>query len=312
MDVSGVGGTHGSGLTGAELANGLRAMAGVRAGGPSGAAGVTQTGDTVNAIRAELLLPEVAKFLESLDRPPSHEMAARIEGLISASLSAAAAGDGQRALEGLREAAALHPRRAETLELEPGLAPIRGEVGRLMIHLASAAHMDAELRLGQASGLLQAGRAMELLHGVRPDVALMIAGNLHETGGYANDMRSIAISQMVIDRYGWTAESAGGLAAVGRTAGRAGRVPGRSRGGGAWRRWAPRVKRVWERAPLLILLLGWFALGLASGSTLLLLRRYWPESWPETLVAEVFQVWGLGLVALVGFGFYMRIRNIRW
>jgi hypothetical protein len=69
---------------------------------------------------------------------------------------------------------------------------------------------------------------------------------------------------------------------------------------------------LWQRAPLLVMLLVWFAVGFSGGCVFALLRSYWPEMWPESLVADGFEVWGLGFLALIGFGFYARVRNIRW
>jgi hypothetical protein len=51
-----------------------------------------------------------------------------------------------------------------------------------------------------------------------------------------------------------------------------------------------RVRFLWRRAPLLILFAAWFAFGWVAG----------------------YKVWALGFLALVGFHFYARIRNVRF
>ena len=65
------------------------------------------------------------------------------------------------------------------------------------------------------------------------------------------------------------------------------------------------LKNLWRRAPLLLLLLGWLAGGVAGGSLVALLR----SDLPPSTVSWFFEVWALGFLALVGFGFYMRVRN---
>jgi len=76
--------------------------------------------------------------------------------------------------------------------------------------------------------------------------------------------------------------------------------------------WMPRIKKLWLRAPLLVLLLLWFTLGFSGGSVYAALRKFWPHAWPESLVAGAFEVWALGFLALIAYGFYARVRNIRW
>jgi hypothetical protein len=72
------------------------------------------------------------------------------------------------------------------------------------------------------------------------------------------------------------------------------------------------ASRLWMRAPLLVLLLSWFALGLSAGAVMLLLRAAAPASSITTLLNDAFNLWGLGFVALAGFGFYARVRNVRF
>lgn len=200
MDVGGVG----AGPTGTEFSSALRGLAGSKGQGLVALAALAQSDDTIAAMLLELSKPEVVRFLETIERPPAPETAARLEGLLRASVSAAAEGNVQQALVKLAEFAALDPRRAETLETEPGLASIRADVGRLLFRLASAAQLDAELRLGQATHLLQAVGSKELMgQEIRPEIAILIAGRLLEAGGYANCMRSAELSQMPINQYGW-------------------------------------------------------------------------------------------------------------
>lgn len=305
MDIRGVDG----GPTGAELSTALRGPPGLKDHGPEGLPTLAQSGDTITAILSELSDPEVVRFLELLEQPPLPEMAARLDELIRASVSAAAEGNVQQALTKLAEFAALSPRRAESLDAVPGLASIREEVGRLMFRMTSAAQLDAELRLGHATHLLQAadsGRHLE--QEIKPEIAILIAGRLLEAGGYANSMRSTELSQMLINQYASAPTAAPLPFADPRS------IPVRSALAslGLRNQWIPRIKRLWQRAPLLVMLLVWFAVGFSGGCVFALLRSYWPEMWPESLVTDGFEVWGLGFLALIGFGFYARVRNIRW
>lgn len=306
MDVGGVV----AGPTGTEFSSALRGLAGSKGQWLVALPAVAQSDDTIAAMLLELSKPEVVRFLETIERPPLPETAARLEGLLRASVSAAAEGNVHLALAKLAEFAALDPRRAETLETEPGLASIRADVGRLVLRLASAAQLDAELRLAQATHLLQAVGSKGLLgQEIRPEIAILIAGRLLEAGGYANCMRSAELSQIPINQYGW-APTPAPLPLVDASS-----APIRSKqaslGSRNQNQWMRRIRRLWLRAPLLVLLLAWFAVGFVGAPVSVLLRNYWPQTWPESLVEGGFEVWGVGFLALIAFGFYARVRNLR-
>jgi hypothetical protein len=305
MDMRGVEG----GPVGTELSSALRGLPRLSDNGFAALPSLAQSDDTITAILRELSDPEVVRFLELLEQPPLPEMATQLDDLIRASVSAAAEGNVPQALARLAEFAALNPRRAETLDAVPGLASIREEVERLLFRLTSEAQLDAELRFGHATLLLQAGdTGKHMEQEINPEIAILIAGRLLEAGGYANCMRSTELSQMLINQYGFAPTAAPLPIAVRRS------IPIRSANAGLGLRipWMPRIKRLWQRAPLLVLLLVWFAVGGSGGCVFALLRNYWPEMWPGSLVADGFEVWGLGFLALIGFGFYARVRNIRW
>ena len=71
------------------------------------------------------------------------------------------------------------------------------------------------------------------------------------------------------------------------------------------------IAGLWRRAPLLLLLVAWLAVGTAGGLASLLQRKVWPDAWPSWLNDAGFTLWALGFPALVLFGFYMRVRNVR-
>jgi hypothetical protein len=305
MDLRGVD----SGPTGAELSSALRGPLGPKGHAHAGLPVAGPANDSITAILSELSDSGVVRFLERLEKPPLPEMAARLDNLIRASVSTAAEGNVQQALAKLAEFAALSPRRAEGLDAIPDLAPIREEVGRLMLRLTAVAQLDAELRLGHATHLLRvADSGSHLEQEIKPEIAILIAGRLLEAGGYANSMRSAEVSQMLINQYA-VAPTVSPLPFELPMTIRVGSANTRI---GSRNHWILRIERLWQRAPLLVMLLAWFAVGLSGGCVFALMRDYWPEMLPESLAANGFEVWGLGFLAMVGFGFYARVRNIRW
>jgi len=190
---------------------------------------------------------------------------------------------------------------------EPGLAPALPEGGQSPFRKGSVLGLDAESRLGVATHVLEAAGLRESLgQEFRLQTAVLLAGRLLEAGGYANFMCSAALSQMAIIQFGlapsrlpsdWHPRSAP--------------MPSATADFDLRRKWLPRIKKLWLRAPLLVLLLAWLALGFLAGSVSAILRTYWPEMGLEPSVSWGFEVWGIGFLALVGFGFYAKVRDWR-
>jgi hypothetical protein len=303
VDVSGVGA---AGPSGTEFSTALRLLDGPKGQLLATLEDVAQSGDTIAATLRQLSDLAALGFLEIIERAPSPENAARLEGLLRASISVAAEGNVQQALVKLAEFAELDPRRAETLKSEPGLASLRPEVGQLLSRLASMAHLDAESQLGQATHLLEAVGLKESLGlEFRLETAVLIAGRLLEAGGYANCMCSAALSQMAIIQFGFAPSPALRPRADPRST----PIPSAGADLDLRRKWLPRIKKLWLRAPLLVLLLAWLAIGFVAGSVSAILRNYWPPKGLEPSVSWGFEVWGIGFLALVGFGFYARVRD---
>ena len=276
--------------------------------------------DTFAAAFRELSPADLARVIEPLLSPQN---AARLEDLLQAAISATNQGDVTRAIDHLAEFAALDPRRGERLFTEPGLNPVRANVENLLQHMATLAKLDAETRLAQASQLVEAS-ALKRLPGwdAPPDVLLGIATRFLDAGGHANFVRAAELAQAVMDAGRWAPAEA--PAQFGANPPR--RIPGEEapvatgpissslqRSWSAFRKAAPsRITRLWARAPLLVLLLSWLAIGVVGGTVSLLLRKLWPEAWSPSLVDFAFQLWAIGFLALVLFGFYTRIRNVRF
>ena len=71
---------------------------------------------------------------------------------------------------------------------------------------------------------------------------------------------------------------------------------------------AAAFRQLWFRAPLLVLMLSWFALGIVGGTAFAMGSRIWPDSLFVTVGNIGFTVWALGFLALVGYGFYARVK----
>ena len=69
------------------------------------------------------------------------------------------------------------------------------------------------------------------------------------------------------------------------------------------------LRQLWRRAPLLVMMLTWLVLGMVGGSGEAIASRIWPDSVFAALGGIAFNMWGMGFLALVGFGFFMRVRN---
>ncbi len=267
----------------------------------------------------DLAAADVTKLLAILEPPPSPEHAQRLNSLWQAALSAGSRGDVEQALGVLAELARLDPLGAESLRSDPRLESLRAPVDQLLQRLTTLARVDAEGRLGEAARLLEAGAHSRLPGWETPaDALLAAASRLVEAGGYANYIRGGTLAQSLIEGARW----APAVTAMPLETEPVTRKQLVSRGGvqhpipHRWRRLrnsvVPQFQRLWRRAPLLILLLGWLGLGIAGGTISLLLRTVSPEDWPAGLVDTGFELWSLGLIALILFGFYARVRNVRF
>jgi hypothetical protein len=199
---------------------------------------------------------------------------------------------------------------------------MRTQVDTLLARVANLARLDAEGRVDQAGRTVESGTVRELREwNARPEVLLQIATQMLDAGGHTNAVRASQLAQVILDSAHWapiavpvssetvetTPESSGKTSAIRPRTTEPAAIESRLS-----RRVRARVERLWQRGPLLVLLLGWLAIGLAGGLATLLLRQVAPDSWPPALTENAFDLWGLGFLALVLVGFYVRVRNVRW
>ena len=193
--------------------------------------------------------------------------------------------------------------------------------------IVAVARLDAEVRLAQAVDRVSAGGSSEIPDwDARPETLLVVASRLFEAGGHANYLRSSQLSQVVIHAYGQMTPVVDlnlpiGLIPPGRTP----IAPLRAGASAAAVLWTglraslgtgmrttvlPRLRLLSLRAPLLVLLLGWLAFGVAGGVVFRLFRAISPDWFSSALLGAGFDLWGLGFLLLVCFGFYVRIRKV--
>lgn len=271
------------------------------------------------AILSALSEPDLARLLMVLEPQPQN--ANQISELLQAVLTAAAAGDVERALAGVSQLAGLEPLRVEAMRSEQGLEPVRVQLDSLLARLGAIAKLDAQSRIAHATQLIDESRSTALQDwDADPHVLLTIANRLLEAGGYVNAVRASQVAQLVADGSRWA--PALGTVSMART--REVSEPEESwlaRGAlvGAlresWRglrgRAPQRVFRLWRRAPLLVLLVTWLAAGTAGGLILRIQQAVRPGLWPEWLTDAGFTIWAIGFLVLVLVGFYLRVRNVR-
>jgi hypothetical protein len=224
------------------------------------------------------------------------------QDLLRGAIFAAQRGDIGRALEQLAEFVKLDPSRAQTLGTEPGLEPIRTQVNHLLNRLETIAGLDAQGRLAEAAQRLESPGPHPLAGwNTPPQTLLTMANRLYDAGGYVNYIHAASIAQVVIEG---ASRAPVGIVRTRWADSLLKPVPGPKAG--------PWLKAFWIRAPLLILLVLWFVLGLAAAGVASLLHYFWPGQWPTTIIDSCFALWGTGFLAIVAFGFYMRIRHIRF
>jgi hypothetical protein len=224
----------------------------------------------------ELNETEMALLLEWIDRPPAPDSAIRLQEMFRL------LEEGNLGLvpQRLAEFAPLDPQRAEALPPEAAFAPVRAPAEAMLTCLALSAKLHAQARLAEAERVASGGVAPRE---IRPEILVPLAQSLLDAGGYANAMTASYLAQILIEA---TQSPAGRPASHDE------------RQAAVW----PRVRRLWQRAPLLILLVGWLFLGLSGCLAVMLLAGAWTDS--------AFETWGIGFLVLVAFGFYMRIRRL--
>ena len=243
---------------------------------------------------------DTAKLIRILEPPGLPQETSELRDLLRSAISAAQKGDPGGALKHLEQLVRVDPNRANTLRSEPGLEPIRAQVDQLLTRMESNAKTHAQAQLADAAKVLESwGRQALPGWDAAPQTMLAAAFHLSDTGGYANCIYAASLARVVIEGARFP------IAAHGT------RPAGPPRKSHRAAMFGSRLKALWARAPLLILLVSWFAFGLAAIGVAAILHNFWPVEYPSSTIDTGFAIWGIGLLALIAFGFYARVRRAR-
>ena len=281
------------------------------------------------AVMHDLATSDLVKLAQIIQPAIPPARVEQLTKLLQETVQAVSEGRIEWAVGRVLEAATLDPLQAEEFRAQPELAPIHANIEHLIGRMATVAKIDAESKLSQAEQVMEDSGWAKLPHwDTKPETLLQIAHRLFEAGGYSNYVRSAGLADATIQSAFWGASivqpqipPVTDPAKIEREESTLGKP--RAAGGAtlavlhyswaALRAKAPaRFEALWQRAPLLVLLSSWFTAGLIGGVLSLIVRKIWPDGWAVALVDPGFQIWGLGLLALVGFGFWARIRQRRF
>jgi hypothetical protein len=238
--------------------------------------------DSAGAFLQLLSTPPMQDLLRGIEAHRFAQEPAALESLLQTAVSAVASHDVPRAIAALSEYIGRNPDHAAALANSPLLAPIQGEVRELVHRVTEDARTEAVSMVATAGVAVDAAvRHSEQLNGLG---VLEVAERFIESGQLANYIRAQELGQAVITFY--AAER------------------------GQSERDERRVVKFWRRVPLLVLLAGWLALGLA-GSAIALLVRVAGGELNAAMVQACFEFWGVGFLALVVLQFFVSLGIFR-
>ena len=276
-----------------------------------------------------LATSDLAKLAQIIQPAPEPQRVEQVAKLLEETVKAVAEGRVEWAVGRVIEAATLHPLQTEEFRSMPALAAIQGNIEHLMGRLTTVAKIDAESKISQAEQVMEDNGWAKLPHwDTKPETLLQIAHRLYEAGGYSNYVRSARYADATMQSAFWGAslvqqpilpvtesaklEEEESVTAKPRDAGEATVAALQYTWHKLQTKVPARIDALWQRAPLLLLLFGWLIAGVIGGVLSLVVRKIWPDGWAASLTDLGFQTWGLGFLALVGFGFWARIRKQRF
>jgi hypothetical protein len=222
----------------------------------------------------------------------------------------------EQAIGYLASAITRDPSRADELRDRPEFAPIRANLEQLLNRVTQVSRIRAESDLARTEhSLEQAGWPKLPQWETRPEVLVRLARQFLEAGGYPNYVRSAELSQTILQSAYWEAfiPQPPPLSPAQQALIDSDLEGAMSPAPPLWKTFyeeAPVVLRVlWQRAPLLVLFLAWLTVGSAAGLVYVLVRVFAPAASLRSLGDSGFTLWALGFLALVGFGFYARVRK---
>jgi len=326
MHIAPTGGAAGARVSEAKLPSQTGQSGPVAAAGGSSHATSTQPAVlTDTAVIRELAVSDLSKLTQILQPSLPPERVARVENLIQEIVQAILDDRREWAVGRFIEAATSDPSRADELRTNPAFDAIRPNVDLLLNRLTNVAKMDAETKLSATEQIFETGGWMKLPHWeTAPQALIQIGHRLIEAGGYANYVRTSELATTLRIAYLADVDVQRPLPMMGSASLRKEDSRLKRKGAGdasaalgyyAWasllQKMPPRLGALWAKAPLLVLLGSWFSFGLAAGVFSYLAKIVWPDSWIVAASDFGFKLWGVGFLAIVGFGFWARVRNQR-
>lgn len=304
--------------------------------------------DVATVLLSEVATSDLTKLSTILEPAANPDANRILDSLLRNAIQEVAKGNGERAVGYLADYATRDPRRAEALPLVTALEPVRDKIDSMVSRMTVVAKMSAEEGLSRAEQVSTELAGKVSNWDTHADVLLKLAHRLFDEGGYANYSRTAELARLVSSTSEAKAEaqalaasaSASGMPlnalanqmmpginvpywaspdvpVINPTVIRPRSVrPARpSTLTGARRNFndlkelsAEALKHLWHRAPLLVIMLFYFAVGLAGGLVFALASRLFPGTVIVALGNFAFDTWAIGFLALVGFGFYARMR----
>lgn len=231
--------------------------------GASPIAGLSQ--DDVGTLLSLLALPEIQTVVSGIDRSLITGDQVATEKILQSAIAAAAEGNFTVAIAKVKELLTVNPEHAESVASNPSLRPIQEELVSLVRELKVVAKLDASDKMALATHSVeiadQRGQAPPELD---PRMLLVLAMEFYNTDRLIGYLRSAELARKSVVLSGYRSRRAEQPVDI-----------------------MERLRRIWSRAPMLVLLLAWFAFGWVAG----------------------VRVWALGFLALIGFHFVWRVRN---
>jgi hypothetical protein len=214
-------------------------------------------------------------------------------------LVAASKGFQPTALGRAIELAAFAPEAAARLGLEPAFASIKLDLERALQRLVPAARVAAQERLAQAEQIQFRKSSLETAK------VLAAARHFFRAGTHSGYLRSAVLAQVLIDHYVLMTRPSMPLRRPGPE--KTMHVPVHFE-----KRKFRMVSASWSQAPLLVLLLAWLAAGIAGGVFYRVSCHLHSDVLQPVLADLGFGTWGIGFLALVGLGFYAKVRYVKF
>jgi hypothetical protein len=272
----------------------------VASGVPVPAANVDTGEDRIASSLQGLASPQIRDLLGLIEQTRLAPDPALLDGLLRAAVAAVGTHRPEAAMKAVAELFSLNPgHAAQLVSQEPSLAPIRDQIESLSRRVTFGAKVAAEQAFSTASlAIDNAASPARLMAGLDPRDVLAVAQHLIESGQPNNLVRAAELSQTVL-AYVTVPVFDARITSV-----RGSKPRQRSRSFQAGKR----LKAIWQRAPLLLLLAGWFSVGLVGG-IISLIGRY---SGRGPLSPVAVGIWVIGFLAMVLFQFIVTLRNARF